>query len=145
METINKYKTDPDTIYIYSDGSKLSKFGFPRVGAAAVAYLLGNEIENNKTGLGGHAEVFDAEMVALATAASLATNLLEDFPETSHIAFFSDSGDRTEICIGTDIAILAFSSGILKYYAPFFLNLQPIFTKIGAVTDPYSCRLNRTK
>jgi hypothetical protein len=53
--------------------------------------------------------------------------------------------DRTEICIGTDIAILAFSSGILKYYAPFFLNLQPIFTKIGAVTDPYSCRLNRTK
>jgi hypothetical protein len=30
-------------------------------------------------------------MVALAKAASLATNLLEDFPETSHIAFFSDS------------------------------------------------------
>jgi hypothetical protein len=82
----------------------------------------------------------------IGDAAKLAWNELHHFrlaPTTW--AKKIDRADRTEICIGTDIAILAFSSGILKNYAPFFLNLQPIFTKIGAVTDPYSCRLNRTK
>jgi ribonuclease HI len=56
-----------------------------------VAYLLGNEIENGTVGLGGHAEVFDAEMAALAKAASLSSNLMRDFPNITHIAFFSDS------------------------------------------------------
>ena len=50
------------------------KSGFYRTGAAAVAYFLGNEISHEKLGLGGHAEVFDAEMAALSKAASIATS-----------------------------------------------------------------------
>lgn len=91
MKLINTYKSDPNTLYLYSDGSKIQKSGFFRVGAATVAYLLGNEIETGKLGLGGHAEVFDAEMAALALAASKASDLLRDFPTITKIAFFSDN------------------------------------------------------
>ena len=42
-------------------------------------------------GLGSHAEVFDAEMAALAKAAAISTALLNDFPNTNKIAFFSDN------------------------------------------------------
>ena len=42
-------------------------------------------------GLGGHAEVFNAEMAALEKAASISTALLNDFPNTNKIAFFSDN------------------------------------------------------
>jgi ribonuclease HI len=90
MKTITDYKTNPNILYLYMDGSKLFRSGFYRAGAASVAYLLGNEIENRQVGLGGHAEVFDAEMAALSKAADIATDLLRDFPNTTHIAFFSD-------------------------------------------------------
>jgi ribonuclease HI len=91
MKLVDEYKTNPNTLYIYSDGSKRFDSGFFRCGASAVAYILGNEIENGKLGLGGHAEVFDAEMAALAKAASLASDLIRDFPNLTHIAFFSDN------------------------------------------------------
>ena len=91
LEVTNNLKVDPNSLVIYTDGSKLNKSGFFRVGAAAVAYLLGNEVENITIGLGGHAEVFDAEMAALAKAARIAANLTTDFPNINKIHFFSDS------------------------------------------------------
>ena len=91
LKLIDNYKVDPNTLYLYTDGSKIKKPGFFRIGAATVAYLLGNEIESGKLGLGGHAEVFDAEMAALALAASKAADLIRDFPNLTHIAIFSDS------------------------------------------------------
>ena len=91
LKIIQGYKTDPNVIYIYTDGSKLNRGGFTRAGAGAVAFILGNEIDHAMVGLGGHAEVFDAEMAALAKAASISTSLLHDFPNTNRIAFFSDN------------------------------------------------------
>ena len=91
LNTVKGFKTNPNVLYIYTDGSLLKQAGFSRAGAGTVAYLLGNEIDHAMIGLGGHAEVFDAEMVALAKGASLATNLLRDFPNISQIAFFSDN------------------------------------------------------
>jgi ribonuclease HI len=91
LSLIQKLKTDPDALYIYSDGSKLKRGGFFRAGAGTVAYLLDNEIDHAMVGLGGHAEVFDAEMAALAKAAALSTTLLQDFPNTTKLAFFSDN------------------------------------------------------
>jgi len=90
LKIIQEFKTNPDVLYLYTDGSKLNKSGFFRAGAATVAYLLDNKVEHAKIGLGGHAEVFDAEMAALAKAASVSTDLLHDFPNITHIEFFSD-------------------------------------------------------
>ena len=91
LKLIQEYKADPNVIYIYTDGSKINRGGFTRAGAGAAAFLLGNEIDHAMIGLGGHAEVFDAEMAALAKAASLSTTLLNDFPDTNKIAFFTDN------------------------------------------------------
>ena len=46
------------------------------MGAAAAAYQENREVACNKMGLGGHAEVFDAEMAALSIGASKARELL---------------------------------------------------------------------
>ena len=91
LNLIQELKTNPDAIYIYTDGSLIRKAGFSRAGAGVTAYLLGNEIEHARIGLGGHAEVFDAEMAALAKGASIASDLIKDFPNTSQLAFFSDN------------------------------------------------------
>jgi ribonuclease HI len=95
MKLVTEYHKDPNTLCLYSDGSKINKSGFFRVGAAAVAYYLGNEVETGQLGLGGHAEVFDAEMAALSLAASKAATLLRDFPNITHIAIFSDCAAAT--------------------------------------------------
>ena len=91
LNLIEEYRKKPNTLYLYTDGSKINKSGFFRVGAAAVAYYLGNEIEHGQLGLGGHAEVFDAEMAALAIAASKAEDIIRDFPNINHIAIFTDN------------------------------------------------------
>ena len=91
LNLIEEYRKKPNTLYLYTDGSKINKSGFFRAGAAAVAYYLGNEIEHGQLGLGGYAEVFDAEMAALAIAASKAEDIIRDFPNINHIAIFTDN------------------------------------------------------
>ena len=84
-------KDKPDAIYIYMDGSKITDRGFTRCGAAAVLYNRETEISSVQLGLGGHMEVFDAEMAALATGASQAAEYIHNHPNTSHITFFTDN------------------------------------------------------
>ena len=91
LQTISELQKNPNAISIYSDGSKINKHGFYRIGAAAVVYYLGNEVESGKMGLGGHAEVFDAEMAALSISASKASTLLNDFPNIDNIHMFADN------------------------------------------------------
>ena len=76
IQLIKTYQSNPNTLYIYTDGSKINKAGFFRIGAAAVAYHENREVACDKMGLGGHAEVFDAEMAALAIGASKARELM---------------------------------------------------------------------
>ena len=90
LNTIADLRKDPNALYLYSDGSKINKSGFYRIGAAAVAYYMGNEVETGRLGLGGHAEVFDAEMAALSISATKAANII-DFPNTTNIHFFADN------------------------------------------------------
>jgi hypothetical protein len=59
------YQNDPNVICIYTDGSKVNKSGFFRIGAATTTFHDNREVSFGKLGLGGHAEVFDAEMAAL--------------------------------------------------------------------------------
>ena len=91
LDLIKSYQDNPNVLYIYADGSKKNLSGFFRVGAAAVAYLCGNEIEKGQLGLGGHAEVFDTEMAALPIAAAKVELLTRDFPDVSHIESFTDN------------------------------------------------------
>ena len=99
LKLINDLKANPNSLYIYTDGSKLNKSGFFRVGAAAAAYHLGNEVGTTKIGLGGHAEVFDAEMAAIAKAATIAENLITEIPDINQIFLFSDSAAATRAIV----------------------------------------------
>ena len=87
----SEYQRDPNVLCIYTDGSKINRSGFFRIGAAATAFHGGREVSFGKLGLGGHAEVFDAEMAALSIGATKADEYLLHSPNISHIAFFTDN------------------------------------------------------
>ena len=53
----------------------------------AILYNRETEINSVQLGLGGHTEVFDAEMAALATGASQAAEYIHNHPNT----FFTDN------------------------------------------------------
>ena len=48
-------------LIVYSDGSLMKKSGFARAGASVVIYHKGSEVTTMKIGMGGRAEVYDAE------------------------------------------------------------------------------------
>jgi ribonuclease HI len=120
LNIISNLQNDPNVIYLYSDGSKINKAGFYRIGAAAVAYYLGNEVETGLLGLGGHAEVFDAEMAALSLSASKAANIIADFLNINSIHFFADNAASIN-------AITDPKPGPAQYFALKFHNtLKPL-------------------
>ena len=88
LNNIADLQKDPNTLYLYSDGSKINKSGFFRIGTAAVAYYMGNEVETGRLGL---AEVFDAEMAALSLSTTKAANIINDFPNITNVHFFTDN------------------------------------------------------
>jgi hypothetical protein len=84
IKLVTDYQKNLNMLYIYTDGSKINRSGFLRIRAAAAAYHEGIEISTRKLGLGGHAEVFDAEMAALSLAASMASDIINDHPYITH-------------------------------------------------------------
>jgi ribonuclease HI len=91
LKLVQSLKNKPSAIYVYTDGSKVQRPPFVRVGAAAVTYSEDQEVAQGKVGLGGHAEVFDAEMAALALGATQAAEYVATHPNVTHIAFFADN------------------------------------------------------
>ena len=89
------YQNDPNVLCIYTDGSKVNRSGFFRIGAAATAFHGNREVASDKLGLGGHAEVFDAEMAALSIGATKAAEFLQHSPNITHVAFFTDNAAAT--------------------------------------------------
>lgn len=59
----------------------------PQVGAAAVGYHVGEEVFMGKMGMGGRAEVYDAEMAGLKMGAGMTTKYVDNHPEIKHIHF----------------------------------------------------------
>lgn len=98
----------------------MNKSGFFRVGAATAAYYLGNEIETGQLGLGGHAEVFDGEMAALSLAASKAVDIYNDFPNITHLAFFTDNAASVTAIVNPK------PSSAQYYIIKFHQTLRPI-------------------
>ena len=99
INLVNSLKTNPNTLCLYTDGSRLGNPVFPRIGAGVVAYQLGKEIGHTKIGMGSHTEVFDAEMAALSKASTMAAVFIEDFPNTSKLLIFSDNTSAVQAIV----------------------------------------------
>jgi len=69
----------------------VKKRGFPQVGAAAVGYHNGEEVFSRTMGMGGRAEVYDAEMAGLMMGAKLALKYTTNHPEITQITFYVDN------------------------------------------------------
>ena len=95
IKTFTDLQKNHNTLCIYTDGSKINKAGFFRVGAAAVIFHEGREVATARLGLGGHAEVFDAEMAALSLGATKADEIIQNTPNITHLAFFTDNSAAT--------------------------------------------------
>ncbi|KAJ3502271.1 hypothetical protein NMY22_g18642 [Coprinellus aureogranulatus] len=91
MAEVRRLFNTTSNLVIYTDGSLIRKAGFTRVGAGIVLYHQGQEVKSKTLGLGGHAEVFDGEMAALAMGMNLATNFSKNNPHITHIHFFVDN------------------------------------------------------
>jgi ribonuclease HI len=79
-----------NSLLVYTDGSLLKRSGFQQAGAATVGYRGNAEIFHLQMGLGGRAEIFDAEVAGLMMAANRATAYIHDHPSISSVHFFTD-------------------------------------------------------
>jgi ribonuclease HI len=75
---------------MYTDGSLLKRSGFQRTGAAVVGYCNQKEVFHLQLGLGGHAEISDAELAGLMLAAKRASSYTRTHPEIQNIHIFTD-------------------------------------------------------
>ena len=77
-------------LVVYSDRSMVKKGGFLQVGAA-VGFHKGEEVFHKKIGMGGRAEVYDAEMAGLMMGAKLGAKFTARHPEIKKVVFFVDN------------------------------------------------------
>jgi ribonuclease HI len=87
---IKTLSASTSNLIVYTDGSMVIKSGFKRIGAACVVYHMNEEVNSNKMGLGGHAEVYDAELAALMMGISTATTLAK-VHGAHHIHIYADN------------------------------------------------------
>jgi ribonuclease HI len=90
LNLIDTISRSNSTLYIYTDGSLLQRSGFQRTGAAAVGYRNQEEVFHTQMGLGGHAEIHDAELAGLMLAAKHAASYAQDHPEVENVHIFTD-------------------------------------------------------
>ena len=64
---------------------------FHQVGSAVVGYHQGREVFHQKPGLGGSAEVYDAELAGLVTGLSESISFAYQHPEVYHIQLYADN------------------------------------------------------
>ena len=88
VETLAKSDSN---LVLYTDGSLMKKGVFRRAGAGVVMYHKGVEVKARKMGMGGRAEVYDAEIAALMIGGKIATRFARTRPEITHIHFFVDN------------------------------------------------------
>ena len=93
---VQKLAEKEENLIIYTDGSLVKKKGFPQVGAAAVGYHKGTEVFSKTMGMGGRAEVYDAEMAGLMMGAKQATRFITSHPEITKICYFVDNAAAAE-------------------------------------------------
>lgn len=91
-EKVSKIVNDEEHLLVYSDGSLLEREGTRRVGAAHIAFYKGKPKFRRILNMGRKAEVYDAEMTALAWAANDATHFVKtNGPNIKHLHFSADN------------------------------------------------------
>jgi ribonuclease HI len=88
---LNRIKHSPQSVIAYSDGSHTHHHGFPRTGAAMVMYHEDRETKTQQMGLGGNAEIYDAEMAGLMMAATATCKRAKRRNNINHIFLFADN------------------------------------------------------
>ena len=79
-------------IIVYTDGSqKVISKRTHRTGTAAVGFHQGKEIFKRKIGLGGTAEVYDAELTGLVLGLKAAISSAEPLPMIHYIHIYADN------------------------------------------------------
>ena len=91
QDRISTLTSVPNSLVIFTDGSRRRVQDHRRTGAGYVAYTLGREVRSGQWGMGRRAEVYDAEMLALAGAAMFAADYVRSHAGISSIIFFSDN------------------------------------------------------
>jgi ribonuclease HI len=91
-------KDDPTRLLVYTDGSQLTEKESKRrkTEAGYIFYCQGIKILEKEIGMGDEAEVYNAELLALAKAAARAVPFAiktetDDIPTIRHIHFFADN------------------------------------------------------
>jgi len=87
----------PHVLIAYADGSSLEVEKKARTGAACVLPHNGTQVKAIKAGLGRHAEVYNAELTALALALRAAMTCADGHPQITNIILFSDNLAATNV------------------------------------------------
>ncbi|CUA75631.1 Muscle M-line assembly protein unc-89 [Rhizoctonia solani] len=118
-----------DSLVIFSDGSRLSSNGHRRTGAGYVITRHGIEVRSVRMALGRKAEVFDAEMYALAGAASSVRTLIASNPDPNPcpptITFCTDSRAAASSIVNLNDHAAQLASIIFRRHIDYLLSLFP--------------------
>jgi len=88
---------DPSTLLIYCDGSRMpDQDGLLSSGYGVAIFHQGQRTSAWSIGLGHHSTVFDAEMFALAHAASKIKRILDTLTPIRSVFFYSDSSSALQ-------------------------------------------------
>jgi len=89
---VNQAQYYPEILLTYLDSSQISFLNrFHQVRSAVVGYHQGREVFHQKLGLGGSAEVYDAELAGLVTRLSEFISFVYKHPEVYHIQLYADN------------------------------------------------------
>ena len=89
---VNQAQYYLETLLTYLDGSQISFLNwFHRVGSVVVGYYQEREVFHWKLGLGGSAEVYNAELTGLVTGLSESIFFAYKHPEVYHIQLYADN------------------------------------------------------
>jgi len=89
---VNQAQYYPKTLLTYLNGFQISFLNqFCQVGSAVVGYHQGREVFYWKLGLGGSAEVYNAELAELVTGLSESISFAYKHPEVYHIQLYADN------------------------------------------------------
>lgn len=95
LKLTERLAANPGALAVYTDGSQINRNGHRLTGAGWVLYWRGQERDHGSVGLGTSAEVYDAEMTALANGLKGAINFIhqteDHHPKPTTIFIFADN------------------------------------------------------
>jgi ribonuclease HI len=115
---------NPQSLVIFTDGSRLKDGERSRAGAGAAAYLNGEAIREEKWHLGKKAGIYDAEMAGLAGAARHIGEIIEEHPQIRQIVFACDNQSAVRRISDTTDHPAQFFSIVFRNHIDRFLSLD---------------------